>query len=295
MLITRKNLKKISVFFSFLIISSIMIPTYVFANDNLNSEIEVKIDYSNQEKAEILTERKEIVDTIESQIINSDENIDNIILDTLEENNQETLIAPIEEKLINVTNEGEVNLETNIPTETFKINNEMTVTFDDNLIIVDEFIESTETDVEELIDDSYLEKSVSFLDNLFFIKVEAAKKNKRKKASHSRNIYDSMFKKFKIVTAYIGAEFTYNGSKVTARRTGNYMKTVNGSGYAISINSKKSAIQKPSKSRRIAYQSGMATLGIKIKGNKIKFQEKYLRVNVESNAKGKISKSSMLR
>lgn len=66
---------------------------------------------------------------------------------------------------------------------------------------------------------------------------------------------------------YIAAEFTYNGSIVTARRTGNYMKTEKISGILVSVHGEKSAVQKPSKSRRIAFQEGTTTLGFTYKGN----------------------------
>ncbi|UTR13201.1 hypothetical protein MM221_11105 [Salipaludibacillus sp. LMS25] len=99
-------------------------------------------------------------------------------------------------------------------------------------------------------------------------------------------------KNLKLVTAYVSCEFTYNGSKVTARRTGNYMKAHI---PLIDTYEKKSAVQKPSSKRRIAYQEGYATFGATYKGNGIKFQARYLRVELECNEKGKIKKTSKLK
>ncbi|TCI24806.1 hypothetical protein EVJ30_14335 [Exiguobacterium sp. SH5S13] len=73
------------------------------------------------------------------------------------------------------------------------------------------------------------------------------------------------------------------------------MKTENGGGILVDIVDKKSEVQKPSSSRRIAYQEGTAIIGITFKGHGLKLQERYLRVNVECNAKGTITKNSILR
>ncbi len=55
-----------------------------------------------------------------------------------------------------------------------------------------------------------------------------------------------------VLTVGIEAEFTYNGSKVTASRTHNYTKTHLGSLGTWKIKNKKSGVQKPSNKRRIA-------------------------------------------
>lgn len=255
---------------------------------------DLKVNFNNSEKKKIANDREKIISEIKEKTKTSNESVNTIITETLKKNTQETLNKGIQEEIQTINNDvhKSVELETNIESETFEINKNLSVTFDDNLVIVDEFKESEEREVDENTDDLNL---FTFVDNLFFDKAYAATSKKIKNASHSRSIYDTAVKSLKLVTAYIGAEFTYDGKKVTARRTGNYMKTNHVAGILIDIVEKKSAVQKPSSSRRIAYQEGSAILGFTIKGHGLKLQEKYLRVNVESNAKGTITKSSILR
>ncbi|MFJ7849939.1 hypothetical protein ACIQXR_13920 [Peribacillus sp. NPDC097224] len=255
---------------------------------------DIKIKFNNSERKKIIIDRENIISEIEEKTKTSSKSVNSIISQTLKENTQETLNKGIEKKLKTINHDlhKSIELETNIEPETFEINENLSVTFDDNFVIVDEFKESAEREVDENTDLNLF----TFVDNLFVDKAYAAtSKKKIKNASHSRSIYDTAIKSLKLVTAYIGAEFTYDGKKVTARRTGNYMKTENVAGILIDVVEKKSAIQKPSSSRRIAYQEGSAILGFTVKGHGLKLQEKYLRVNVESNAKGKITKNSILR
>ncbi|TCI67850.1 hypothetical protein EVJ22_13410 [Exiguobacterium sp. SH0S7] len=253
----------------------------------------VIVEFNNQEIKEIQNERNQIISEIETKIYSTTQPVEDLILDALIDNSQETLINGIEEKVdaTLVKEEKPVSLTTNIENKIVDINDQVRITFEDNYVVVDEFSVSEEIDVQENTDLSFF----AFVDNLFFKTAHAATSQKIKNASHSRTIYDVTAENLKLVTAYIGAEFTYDGKTVTARRTGNYMKTEHIAGILINIVEKKSEIQKPSSSRRIAYQEGSAVLGITIKGNGLKLQEKYLRVNVESDAKGNISKSSILR
>lgn len=257
--------------------------------DNSN----VSVMFNSSEQKEIISDREIIVSEIKEKTETTNESMDAIISETMEENPQKVLNESIQKEFKSVKNDASqpVELETNIEAETFEINENLSVTFDDNFIIVDEFEVSEEREVDEDTDFNLF----TFAENLFFSKAYAASKDKIKTASHSRSIYDTTAKSMKLVTAYIAAEFTYNGSKVTARRTGNYMKTENFSGVLISVHGQKSAVQKPSTSRRVAYQEGTATLGFTYKGHGLKFQEKYLRVNVESDAKGNITRNSTLK
>lgn len=149
----------------------------------------------------------------------------------------------------------------------------LSVTFDDNFIIVDEWNESDAIESEEDVEPNFF----SFIQNIFSSPVQAAGTNKIKNASNSRSIYDARATSWKLVTAYISAEFTYNGTTVTARRTGNYMK------------SKNQAVREESHTKK-----GQQLWGSLLKDG-LRLQERYLRVNVECNAKGMIKKDSILK
>ena len=121
----------------------------------------------------------------------------------------------------------------------------------------------------ELEDESEgLESALNFIKMLIIIKsVEAATKSKTKEVTYKKYVTDSIIKSWKTAVYYISCEFTYNGTKVTARRTGNYVKP-----QGVVLNAlyctvdKESAVQKPSSKRRIAYVSGTLEGGIQIKG-----------------------------
>lgn len=96
-------------------------------------------------------------------------------------------------------------------------------------------------------------------------------------------------------TAGIGAKFTYNGAKVTAQTTENYVKVNGISGVVWSVHDKKNGVQKPSIKKRVVYQQATAKSGLTIKGNGLVVEETYIRVNLECNHLGKVSKSSVVR
>ena len=110
----------------------------------------------------------------------------------------------------------------------------------------------------ELEDESEgLESALNFIKSNFIKSVEAATKSKTKEVTYKKYVTDSIIKSWKTAVYYISCEFTYNGTKVTARRTGNYVKP-----QGVVLNAlyctvdKESAVQKPSSKRRIAYVSG---------------------------------------
>lgn len=91
------------------------------------------------------------------------------------------------------------------------------------------------------------------------------------------------------------AKFTYNGAKVTAQTTENYVKVNGISGVVWSVHNKKNGVQKPSIKKRVVYQQATAKSGLTIKGNGLVVEETYIRVNLECNHLGKVSKSSVFR
>ena len=77
----------------------------------------------------------------------------------------------------------------------------------------------------ELEDESEgLESALNFIKSNFIKSVEAATKSKTKEVTYKKYVTDSIIKSWKTAVYYISCEFTYNGTKVTARRTGNYVK-----------------------------------------------------------------------
>ncbi|MDY0407078.1 hypothetical protein P5G51_018630 [Virgibacillus sp. 179-BFC.A HS] len=150
--------------------------------------------------------------------------------------------------------------------------------------------EALESD--SLGEDNLFSKITTKINGLVFGEKVSAAASKTKSASHSRTKYS--WYGTKLFTAKIAAKFTYNGSKVTAYRTENYIKR-HFDGGIWSVYDKHSAIQKPSTKKRVAYQDGTASWGLSIKGVGLVFDETYIRVNVECNQNGKISKSSVLR
>lgn len=82
---------------------------------------------------------------------------------------------------------------------------------------------------------------------------------------------------------------------MTAQTTENYVKVNGISGIVWSVHDKKNAVQKPSTKKRVVYQQATVKSGIMYKGNGLVVEEKYIRVNVEYNHLGKVSKSSVLR
>ncbi|MBP1040940.1 hypothetical protein I6N95_07980 [Vagococcus sp. BWB3-3] len=297
------RLKRLAVLFSVTIMFSPTGSSYVFASESVgtNNEVAVEVNLEKDDLDTVLTEREEFVEEFKDLLLLEDNiSIDSAVDGAKETAPQDTITDSIESEIELVKNEEptifEISLETNVPVETYEITENISVTFDTNLIIVDEFQESEEQEAPTMIEEDELAFSpLKFIDSLIFKEALAAPKSRIKNASHTRHIYDVTAKKWKIVTAYISSEFTYNGIKVTARRTGNYMKSNGIAGTFIKISGTSSAVQKPSSKRRVAYQSGVAKIGITIKGVSVVWDTKYLRVNVEANHNGTISKSSVLR
>jgi len=275
------------------------LPFYSFATDipKLNDEpTEVSVDLSRGEVQEVSVEQKEVVSELKDIDFNelSDKEIDKEVVSILQES-YTTLPELIDEQLEEVKSDGveNVEIETTLPTKTYNISEDVSLTFDEEIIVLDILdVGDEQVAIGNEEDETFLNKILDF----FVEPSYAASASKKKKASNIRHIYDTTISSWSLVTAFIEAEFTYNVDKktCTAIRTANYIKVDNIAGILANVYGKASAVQKPSDSRRIAYQSGYASLGIVIKGHGIKLFERYLRVNVECNYKGEISRSSTL-
>ena len=227
-------------------------------SNNKNKE-QISINLSSEEQKLITQEQKSVVNEIKK-------------LDVDDEKFSEQLNKTINEKYNKIDDDKEVN-------------------FQGTTVSVD-VLEEKDKVTNELEDESEgLESALNFIKSNFIKSVEAATKSKTKEVTYKKYVTDSIIKTWKTAVYYISCEFTYNGTKVTARRTGNYVKP-----QGVVLNAlyctvdKESAVQKPSSKRRIAYVSGTLEGGIQIKGTGLIVDRFWGRAEIECNSKGTISK-----
>jgi hypothetical protein len=238
--------------------------------DSVVSDVQIKADktvdvtLTKSEKEEVIEEQTVVVDKLSDVNISelSKPDLDELMKNVLEEN-YDTTTEIISEQIKEQSGgtKGEVyEIDININPETYALSDDASITFDGELVALDIFSESEEKVCDFDAEENNIGIGAKVFD--FFIpSVYAASGNKTKTASHTRHIYDSTLTSWAVVTAYINAEFTYNTSNktVTAIRRGNYMKTNGIAGILANVYNTSSAVQKPSTSRRIAYQSGYAS------------------------------------
>ena len=199
-----------------------------------------------------------------------------------------TLEDAIEKYSLNENDKIEMRM--NISEKTYDVNEKMSVTFsDDGTMKIDVISEEDESEALGVVSDEGDDE-----------KIITTKAAKTKKASQSAYLYDSIIgdnKLGRIATAYIKAEFTYDKKEktCTARRLENYVKRGPMGIVGVDIYDKESEVQKPSKSKRVAYQSGMVAIGLSYKGVGIVLGEKYLKAVVSCNSDGEISKERIAR
>lgn len=258
----------------------------------------------NLNSVEIKVIKKENIELAESLKKSKSEEYDKRIEEFIEESNDLGLDETLNH-LEETKDEDNIIFENSLIDE-YKIDEETVITITPTEVILDSFEESDETlvtDSDELQEFNKLTKAnnlkskiFSFYNNSVFspITVNASRGTRRKTASHSRTYYARALGQ-KVVSVGIGAEFTYNGSGVTARTTHNYAKIHPGSLGTWQRKNRKNGVQKPSSKRRVAYQQATFVQGLTYKGNGLGFQSRYLRANVECNHNGVIRKSSTSR
>ncbi|WP_146552680.1 hypothetical protein [Rummeliibacillus sp. SL167] len=290
--------KLLSLVFVLTLISNMSVPT-VFAsetadNDNSLDSKTIEIDLSNKQQKEIEKFRNDVVENLQDLNNPSTEEVHNII--RKETNPVENLIDS--DLDINVDSENQrVNLihdGSDLEEQTYSLNDNIDITFTNNNSIIIDDIWETEEKVETVPD--ILEELNDDSDNLLtswlpFIDKANAATSKTKSASYTATYID--WSGAKIFSCYISAKFTYNGSKVTAVRTGNAVKR-HFYGMLYNTYSHASAISKPSKKERIAYQQATASWGANVKGVGVVWDETYLRANISCNQKGVIKKSKKI-
>ena len=198
-----------------------------------------------------------------------------------------------EQKLITQEQKSVVNEIKKLDVDDEKFSEQLNKTINEKYNKIDvDVLEEKDKVTNELEDESEgLESALNFIKSNFIKSVEAATKSKTKEVTYKKYVTDSIIKSWKTAVYYISCEFTYNGTKVTARRTGNYVKP-----QGVVLNAlyctvdKESAVQKPSSKRRIAYVSGTLEGGIQIKGTGLIVDRFWGRAEIECNSKGTISK-----
>lgn len=278
--------------------------TAVFAESS-TEVVEINIQDLNVSKQDLKAAEKEENELVTELKDASSEDYDTIVDDFMEES--DTALPSIaenylnendieddftyDETLINEYKIDENNLVTITPTEiyleTIEASEEEVVTDQKE---IEKFEEESAKQAEE--EKSYISQ---ILDKIFSGDVvQAAAKTNRRTATHTATYYARLLGQ-KVVTVGIGAEFTYNGSTVTARTTEHYTKTHWGSLGVWQLKSSKNGVQTPSKSRRIAYQEANFVEGITYKGNGLSFQSRYLRASLDCNQNGVYSRVTVSR
>lgn len=289
----RRGIKSLTFLVAFITIGS----SYsVYAKDASNIQKHgFSVELSSKEKKKVFLEQKEVVEKIKKENPNSDdfaEKMDKIVkedyntIDHVVENKAEKQAIPL-----NCVSEVETNVEDQI----YQIDKNTTVIFSDSSVCVDLINEKERNatlDEEKSLenDESNNIGPVAFIKNCFITPVHAASKSKTKEVEYRRYVTDTLIKSLKGGEYYISCEFTYNKKKVTARRTGHYVKA-KGIVNAISrIKGVSSAVQKPSSKRRIAYVSGTIEAGIYVAGHGVTLDSYWARLNIECNQNGTVKK-----
>lgn len=289
----RRGIKSLTFLVAFITIGS----SYsVYAKDASNiQKQDLSVELSSKEKKKVFLEQKEVVEKIKKENPNSDdfaEKMDKIVkedyntIDHAVENKAEKQAIPL-----NCVSEVETNVEDQI----YQIDKNTTVIFSDSSVCVDLINEKERNatlDEEKSLenDESNNIGPVAFIKNCFITPVHAASKSKTKEVEYRRYVTDTLIKSLKVGEYYISCEFTYNKKKVTARRTGNYVKA-KGIAHAVTrIKGVSSAVQKPSSKRRIAYVSGTIEAGVYVAGVGLTIDSYWARLNIECNQNGTVKK-----
>lgn len=274
-------------------------PVGVFGEE-LQKSSDIVVDSSvineveNSEINEVQEEEKELIDSLKS---NDKSDYEELISDFVNSNN-DAVAETVEENIIDTSAPEEtpiVDFSDDV-VENYEIDPETSVTITPTDIYLETLDVSNEVPVEEEIsteDSLEIPVAKSIKNYLFGEPAYAAYKARRKTATHTRTKYGKV-SGVRVYSAVIGAEFTYNGAKVTGRTTKQYISNHNASGVIVKIRSQKNGMQAPSKTRRIAYKEANMTHGMTYKGQGIVWKTDYIRVNVECNKNGSIKKSSTL-
>lgn len=290
----RRGIKSLTFVVAFVTICS----SYpVYAKDtSANQKQEISVELSSKEKKKVLLEQEVIVERIKRADPNSDDFSEK--MDKIVKEDYNTIDQAIENKAKkqDISLNYLCEVETNVEDQTYNIDKNTSVIFSDSSVCVDvinekerEATAEEENSLEEEETNNF--SPLAFLKSHFITPVHAASKSKTKEVEYRRYVTDTLIKSLKVGEYYISCEFTYNKKKVTARRTGNYVKAKGIAHSVTRIKGVGSAVQKPSSKRRIAYVSGTIEVGVYVAGVGLTIDSYWARLNIECNQNGTIKKS----
>ncbi|MST52426.1 hypothetical protein [Hornefia butyriciproducens] len=180
-----------------------------------------------------------------------------------------------------------VSVDSNMKPVTYVIDSNVTVTFDEEKIVLD-------------ILDTGREKSASaprgFFSRLTAAFAEpcfAAGGDKTRTASHRTRIYDSWTKK-KCFECFVEARFTYNkkSKRCTVETLSHYAKKFSIFTLFSTVHGRKYTVDDDSRKSRTCCQEGYIRTGIKVGGQLVELSDYYACAALSCNYKGKITRKS---
>lgn len=180
-----------------------------------------------------------------------------------------------------------VSVDSNLKPATYNIDDNVTVTFDEEKIALD----ILETGREESAGASH-----GFLSRLTAVFAEpcfAAGGDKTRTASHRTRIYDSWTKK-KCFECFVEARFTYNKKrrKCTVETLSHYAKKFSIFTLFSTVHDRKYTVDDDSRRSRTCRQEGYIRTGIKVRGQLVELSDYYACAALSCNYKGKITRKS---
>ncbi|OLR56453.1 hypothetical protein BHK98_10445 [Hornefia porci] len=180
-----------------------------------------------------------------------------------------------------------VSVDSNLKPATYNIDDNVTVTFDEEKIALD----ILETGKEESAGASH-----GFLSRLTAVFAEpcfAAGGDKTRTASHRTRIYDSWTKK-KCFECFVEARFTYNKKRrrCTVETLSHYAKKFSIFTLFSTVHDRKYTVDDDSRRSRICRQEGYIRTGIKVRGQLVELSDYYACAALSCNYKGKVTRKS---
>lgn len=180
-----------------------------------------------------------------------------------------------------------VSVDSNLKPATYNIDDNVTVTFDEEKIAID----ILETGREESAGASH-----GFLSRLTAVFAEpcfAAGGDKTRTASHRTRIYDSWTKK-KCFECFVEARFTYNKKRrrCTVETLSHYAKKFSIFTLFSTVHDRKYTVDDDSRRSRTCRQEGYIRTGIKVRGQLVELSDYYACAALSCNYKGKVTRKS---
>ena len=267
--------------------------------DGIIDATPVEVEFTEEEIAIIEEEQSDFVEALKEVDFErlSEKQLDETVLKLMKENYSSASEVAEEQVDFDELQGEQISVVTNMEDNVVSLSDTVDIIFEDAFVIINilEVGDEEFSDETEMGDETESNMTLASYTKDFFATPSVSAASKKKTASNTAHLYSWISTSIKVVTCFIEAEFTYTGSKVTARRTAHFMRANGIHGSVVSISGTSSAVQTPNDQRRIAYQQGTAKVGLQIKGIGLVFKTTYMRVNVECDAKGNISKYKTIR